>query len=154
MPCNSDLFEGEFTGQVVINTTHTDGFVDRFIAKHAGYIFQTRFQIGSHEYLVFEINETQRTSKISTETEDPDIANLKLDSEVDFVKQEKDIPEYQRLQTQSGQICGTWQIVLTKTQMWTQTTVMTIKARMEIRHQMMIATDSGTEMTGCVKFQV
>ncbi|XP_052106655.1 proprotein convertase subtilisin/kexin type 6-like [Mytilus californianus] len=83
------VFDGEFTGRVIINTTNSEGFIDRFTKRHAGYIFQRRFQIGRHEYFVFEINETQRTRKISKQTEDSDIKNLKLDLEVDFVKQEK-----------------------------------------------------------------
>ena len=53
----------------------------RFQLKRYILVF-IQFQIGSHEYFVFEINETQRTRKISIETEDPDIENLKLDSEV------------------------------------------------------------------------
>ncbi|XP_076100714.1 proprotein convertase subtilisin/kexin type 6-like isoform X2 [Mytilus galloprovincialis] len=86
---SAPVFDGEFTGRVVINTTNSEGFIDRFITKHAGYTFLKRFQIGRHEYFVFEINDTQRTRKISKEIEDFDIKNLKLDSEVDFVNQEK-----------------------------------------------------------------
>ncbi|XP_063426267.1 proprotein convertase subtilisin/kexin type 6-like [Mytilus trossulus] len=89
MYSSGQVFDGEFTGQVVINTTNSDGFVERFTKKHDGYTFQRRFQIGTHEYFVFEINETQRTRKTSKQTEDSDIKNLKLDLELDFVKQEK-----------------------------------------------------------------
>ncbi|CAG2194546.1 FURIN [Mytilus edulis] len=45
--------------------------------------------IGRNEYFVFKINEKQRTRQISREIEDSDILNLKRDSELDFVNQEK-----------------------------------------------------------------
>ncbi|CAG2222108.1 unnamed protein product [Mytilus edulis] len=86
---SAQVFDGEFTGQVVINTTNSEGFVERFTKKHDGYTFQRRFHIGTHEYFVFEINETQRTRTTSKQTEDSDIKNLKLDLELDFVNQEK-----------------------------------------------------------------
>ncbi|XP_071161254.1 furin-like protease 1 [Mytilus edulis] len=86
---SAPVFDGEFTGQVVINTTNSVQFVERFTKKHDGYTFQRRFHIGTHEYFVFEINETQRTRKTSKQTEDSDIKNLKLDLELDFVNQEK-----------------------------------------------------------------
>ncbi|CAC5394104.1 unnamed protein product [Mytilus coruscus] len=45
---STQVFDGEFTGRVVINTTNSEGFSDRFTKKHAGYIFQRRNPYTDH----------------------------------------------------------------------------------------------------------
>lgn len=51
---SAPVFDGEFTGQVVINTTNSEGFVERFTKKHDGYTFQrmVRCFVKTHQLIL------------------------------------------------------------------------------------------------------